>query len=139
MEPSSSSSSLVSIYSSNSNSNTSLDYPTNTVRLAFSPLITAAYVIIYLPLWISIVLGNLLVIFAFIYKKEIRTVRNYLLLSLSVTDLLTGIVGLPANVLGRLVISQFSCYASTRFIFFLPGLVFCGSSVYHLLFIGIDR
>ncbi|KAJ8044636.1 Octopamine receptor beta-2R [Holothuria leucospilota] len=107
--------------------------------LTFNPYITAFYILIYLPVWIAIISGNLLVMLAFVYHKELRKVKNYFLVSLAATDFLTGLVALPLHLVARLVVSQVTCWSSSRFIFFLPDLIFGKASAYHLLCVAIDR
>ncbi|KAJ8044635.1 Octopamine receptor beta-2R [Holothuria leucospilota] len=76
---------------------------------------------------------------AFVYHKELRKVKNYFLVSLAATDFLTGLVALPLHLVARLVVSQVTCWSSSRFIFFLPDLIFGKASAYHLLCVAIDR
>lgn len=111
----------------------------NDVYLAFSLPITILYIAIFMPIWLLIILGNSLVILAFVNTTSLRKVSNYFLISLACTDLFTGIISLPLHLVGRLVISPITCWSSTGFLFFLPTVVLTASSAYHLIAIAIDR
>ncbi|XP_071832127.1 adenosine receptor A2b-like [Apostichopus japonicus] len=111
----------------------------NLISLALSPFLTVSYLLVYLPVFIGTVVGNLLVILAFIRNARLRKVSNYFLLSLAVTDFFTGLLALPLNLTPRLIISPATCFETTRFNFFLPAFVFSGSSIYHLSAIAVDR
>ncbi|KAJ8044368.1 Histamine H2 receptor [Holothuria leucospilota] len=106
--------------------------------LAFKPYITTLYILIYFPVWIAIICGNLVVMLAFVYHRELRRVQNYFLVSLAATDFLTGLVALPLHLVARLVVSQVTCLPSSRFIFFLPVLIFSSASAFHHLCIAIE-
>lgn len=114
------------------------NYPQDT-SLAFSLATTIFYVALFVPVLAGIIIGNLLVIMAFATDKSLRKVSYYFLVSLAVTDLLTGLISLPFHLIGRLVISPTTCLSSSRFLLFLPTMVFSCSSVYHFIAIAIDR
>lgn len=111
----------------------------SSVNLAFSPMITLVYLLIYMPIFVGILAGNLLVILAFARNARLRKVSNYFLLSLAVTDLFTGIFALPLILAARLIKSSATCCESSRFDFFLPAIVFGVSSICHVSAITVDR
>lgn len=112
--------------------------------IGISVKVTVIGLLCYLAVFFSLALGiafdNIMVMFAFFEDSRIRRKpANYFLVSLAFADLLTGLVAIPLNVANRLIVSRFTCYSSTRYILFLPLLLFCGVSMLHLVFIAIDR
>lgn len=101
---------------------------------------TCLYLVLYICIWLAILAFNVLVILAFIQEPRLgRCPANYFLLSLAIADLLTGLVALPLNLTVRLILSNATCYSTTRRYFFLPVIVFGGCSLLHLLMIALDR
>ena len=85
-------------------------------------------------------LGNLLIMTAFCFCKELRTITNYFLLSLSLADLLTALFAMPIFMASTIVSEKL----------FLGGVVYyevwrsidiiCGTaSIWNLCLVSIDR
>lgn len=113
-------------------------YPTG-ITLTCSPLVAICYILTYLPVLFLIIFGNAFVIFAFMFSNELRRPQYYILVSLAITDLLTGIIALPCLIYCRIIVSPLTCLSSTRVYFFIPAITCGGSSVFHLVVIAIDR
>lgn len=84
------------------------------------------------------VFGNLLVLLAVYKQKRLRTLFNYYLVNLAVTDVAVAITAMSFytldNVLGYWPFGEFMCGV---WIFFDYGMTF--SSVFTLLVISVDR
>lgn len=98
------------------------------------------YISINFIIVIAIISGNFLVVESFRTEHSLRkSGTNMILFSLAVTDLLTGAIGLPLHVTGRILVSPLTCSSVTRALFFLPGFFFCGLSLAHILFLAVER
>ncbi|KAJ8045356.1 Adenosine receptor A2a [Holothuria leucospilota] len=111
-----------------------------TTWVGVSTIGVVIYILAFLPIWIAIIFGNLLVIFAF--KTDVtlqKSGTNIILYSLAATDLLSGLVGLPLHVIGRVAVTPLTCSSATRALFFLPGFFFCGLSLGHIFVLAVER
>ena len=88
----------------------------------------------YVVLTIFIVLMNTFVILLFVFNKNLRKPNNFLLISLSVSDLLFGLVGLPLVLVCSTMPICVSCIFSFSFIVFTSI-----STVLHILVISYER
>lgn len=116
--------------------------PDNEISVSLNVPIFAgvSYLMINFVIWIAIILGNLLVVESFRTEHSLRkSGTNMILFSMAVTDLLTGAIGLPLHVTGRILKSSLTCSSATRALMFLPGFFFCGLSLAHILFLAVER
>lgn len=75
-----------------------IDYPSSSSIFMFSPMFLSIILgIILFTITIWTILGNILVILAFVLDKQIRQggMSNYLIINLAISDLLLGIAVLP--------------------------------------------
>lgn len=96
----------------------------------------AAVNLVFIPL---IVFGNFLVLSSVCVFKRLRTLTNCLLLSLSVSDLIVGIVTCPLYVAFYLDAESLLYNRLACLTWFASVILGCGSSLYNLLFIVVDR
>lgn len=82
--------------------------------------------------------GNLLVFFAVIFNRKLRSVSNLFIVSLSLADLLVGtVVMIPATlneVFGRWALATFFCVIWASF-----DVMLCSASVLNVCLISLDR
>lgn len=94
-----------------------------------------------IPIAIIIIIANTLVLVAFREAKKSRALANYILISLAITDLMTGIVNIPLFM----IVSFTSIISSSTVRFYLGFLVTvvhttsAVSSVYHILFATFEK
>ena len=88
----------------------------------------------YVILTIFIVLMNTFVILLFAFNKNLRKPSNYLLVSLSVSDMLFGLLGLPLVLVCSTTPICAACVFSFSFIVFTSI-----STVLHILVISYER
>ena len=88
----------------------------------------------YVILTVLIVLMNTFVILLFSFNKNLRKPCNFLLLSLSVSDLIYGLVGLPLALVCSTVPVCLPCVFSYSFVVFTSI-----STVLHILVISYER
>ena len=67
----------------------------------------ALAILVFFPLCVLTVAGNVLVLLAFKKNKKLRTVTNYFLVSLAVSDLLIGLVSMPLYSIYIIEVSHF--------------------------------
>jgi hypothetical protein len=119
----------------------SLDYPflnsTNSSSSSSSPMFISIFIgIILFTITIWTILGNILVILAFVIDKQIRQggMSNYLIINLAISDLLLGIAVLPFSA----SYSTFGIWYFGKFLceFWLAVDVLCSTaSIWVKLFI----
>lgn len=118
-----------------SNATTSLNSTLNRTDQNHSPTFTPAYHTFIILLALLIIAINGLVVCLFIWKPFLKEITNYFLVSLAVSDGLTGLVVIPL---------YFACELSGRkveicFSFDIVHRMTAFSTVYHLLLITCDR
>ena len=77
------------------NSNSSGPVPRPLSKRYFEIGWMAAFVSIYIPLTVLIVVGNILVVVAFFITAKLKTKTNYFIVSLACADLIVGLVSVP--------------------------------------------
>lgn len=112
----------------------------NTIQLQlyFTVWGTVLYLAVYTPVVLAVIFGNLLVILAYFYERKLQKPRNIFITSLATTDLLTGVT-FPLYAVNRLLLSDVTCQSAYRFLLYFPFPLMTGSSLAHLMLIGLDR
>ncbi|XP_078379029.1 adenosine receptor A2b-like [Oculina patagonica] len=77
---------------------------------------------------------NLLVISLFFYREYLQTKTNSLLISLAVSDLMVGLLGIPLNIACNAVLEQGVCIAAALIYRFIAV-----STMYHILVVTLER
>ncbi|XP_074633439.1 adenosine receptor A2b-like [Acropora palmata] len=77
---------------------------------------------------------NLLVIFLFVYREYLQTKTNSLLISLAVSDLMAGFLGIPLTIVCNAVLQDGVCIASVLIYRFIAV-----STMYHILIVTLER
>ena len=96
----------------------------------FSPSYDGALII----LSVMIIAINLLVISLFFYREYLQTKTNSLLISLAVSDLLAGLLGIPLIVACNAVLKAGVCTAGALIYRFIAV-----STMYHILVVTLER
>ncbi|XP_041472576.1 histamine H2 receptor-like [Lytechinus variegatus] len=114
-------------------------YNTTTFRLNDFPGRTALYVSISIPLVAVLLAGNILVVVAVFTQGALKKPSYYILTSLAITDLLTGIIGVPFEVYRRTVTDDITC--SAKWDVYLTSVTYiCGlDSMLLMLLVTFDR
>ncbi|KAJ8041036.1 Adenosine receptor A2a [Holothuria leucospilota] len=107
------------------------------LRVEFSGAII--YVGVYFLIISSGIVGNSLVLISFVRFKEVRKVNNYYIFGLAIADIFTCLIAIPVAICNRLIISDLTCHAGTRPLFFLPAYMLTSVSTFLLFAITIDR
>lgn len=96
------------------------------------------FIVDYHPILITcgvmVCIANSLVITLFLTQASLRSSANYLLFSLSVSDLAVGVLGIPINIACEMLSGWTTClssYVLNRFI--------AMSTVYHILWITMEK
>ena len=105
------------------------------VRTSFSVKVT--FCIIYSAISICIVLGNITVISAFLYKRKLRTRTAHFLVSLALSDIIVGSVGVPSFIY---ILANSVEFPSFVYVLWNTIDVFgATASIWHLMMISIER
>ncbi|XP_014663613.1 PREDICTED: alpha-1A adrenergic receptor-like [Priapulus caudatus] len=108
------------------------------VDTSYGVVATTVLVIAFSVIILAIVVGNCVVIVAVVCETSLRCVTNYYIVSLSVADLLVGIVVLPFSatyeILGDWVFGSALCVFWTAF-----DVLVCTASICNLVVISLDR
>ncbi|XP_074636941.1 alpha-1D adrenergic receptor-like [Acropora palmata] len=84
--------------------------------------------------------GNMLVIAAFCLCKELRTITNYFLISLSVADLLTALLSMPIFMVSRISRGNWFPGGAVFYDVWRSMDVICGTaSIWNLCLVSLDR
>ena len=88
---------------------------------------------------VTAIVGNAVFLGVFAKVSSIRSPSNVLLASLSVTDLIVGLIVQPASVARRILEfgDRHYCFLRVTFAFF--GFLSCGASFLNIGLIGVDR
>ena len=124
--------------------NASVDLPFNFTT--FTPLISLHYqlplmivvAVLLLMLTITTIFGNLLVGLSLIKYRQLRTVSNYLIGNLAISDFLLATTIIPLSAvyecLGHWVFGQAICY-----FWLCVDVLYCTASIWNLCIIAFDR
>ena len=86
------------------------------------------------------VFGNILVITAILKTPKLRNLSNYLILSLSLTDLMVGVLVMPNSaIIDIIYLSEWTFGAIFCDIHFSVLSICTTASSFHLVFIALDR
>ncbi|KAJ8027319.1 Adenosine receptor A2b [Holothuria leucospilota] len=97
------------------------------------------YIFVYGIIIFGSIIGNQLVIWSYIIEPKLRRPTNTFIVSLAVADFITGLIGLPAAIFGRLFTGPYVCFAATRPFLYVVAFMMCSVSIDHLVLITIDR
>ncbi|ETN83118.1 7 transmembrane receptor [Necator americanus] len=95
------------------------------------------YAVAELLLSVHISLSNLLVLYVYVRKKDVRTVTNTYIFSLALTDFLAGCLGIPVTVISVLTRRPKSFYGCLFVHLIL--CILCTISTFHMLAIAVDK
>lgn len=84
------------------------------------------------------IVGNVLVIIAILMEKNLRTVSNYLVLSLAIADLMVACMVMPLGAV-YIVSGGWNLPAELCDVWTSADVLCCTASILHLLAIAIDR
>ncbi|XP_067140397.1 adenosine receptor A2a-like [Centruroides vittatus] len=82
-------------------------------------------------------IGNLLILVAFCVEKKLRKLTNYYILSLTIADLLVGLVGIPSAILVKIGLPM-NAFTSCLMMLSLL-MVLCTVSIFNLVAVSLDR
>ena len=83
---------------------------------------------------VCVIAINLLVISLFLYREYLQTKTNSLLISLAVSDLMVGLLGIPLNIACNAVLDAGVCIAAALIYRFIAV-----STMYHILIVTLER
>lgn len=109
----------------------------NTTKNATIPLpMYTVYTVVEVVIAIAAIIGNLLVIIVFIKFKYLRTITNHYVISLSVADLLIGLIGIPCAIATAVGLPRnfYGCLFMNSLL-----LLLCTSSIFSLVAVTMDR
>uniref|UniRef100_A0A914UYT0 G-protein coupled receptors family 1 profile domain-containing protein n=1 Tax=Plectus sambesii TaxID=2011161 RepID=A0A914UYT0_9BILA len=87
---------------------------------------------------LSCVIGNLFVIMAILFERDLRRPQYYLIFSLAVADLLVGVIVSPLATLSELQ-RRWTLGVTVCDIWISVDVLVCTSSILHLVAIALDR
>ncbi len=98
--------------------------------------VNLAYTVVELLVALLSIVGNLLVIIVFIRYKRLRITTNYYIISLSVADLLVGLVAIPAAIATEVGLPR-----NFRGCLFMNSILMllCSGSILSLVAVTVDR
>uniref|UniRef100_A0A8D2J1R3 Muscarinic acetylcholine receptor n=1 Tax=Varanus komodoensis TaxID=61221 RepID=A0A8D2J1R3_VARKO len=105
---------------------------------AFSTMWTIALAVLMALLIVATVVGNALVMLAFVVDSSLRTQNNYFLLNLAISDFLVGAFCIPLYIpyvlIGRWTFGRGFC----KF-WLVVDYLLCTTSVFNIVLISYDR
>lgn len=100
----------------------------------------AIITVLYCLLTVTIITGNGLILTSFGLNRKLRTVTNTLIINLSVSDLLVGLISIPCWIYIFLSPYTVNPYTDTSYQFYITVDIFIGSlSILQLTSISIER
>ncbi|XP_011358712.1 histamine H4 receptor isoform X1 [Pteropus vampyrus] len=107
----------------------------STIALSLSTRITLAFLMGLLAF--AIMLGNAIVILAFVVDKNLRHRSNYFFLNLAIADFFVGVISIPLYIPHTL----FSWHFENKLCAFwlVTDYLLCTASVYNIVLISYDR
>ena len=99
-------------------------------------IVTAMYCILI----VTILTGNGMILTSFVINRKLRTVTNTLIINLSVSDALVGLVSIPCWMYIFLSTNIGKPYSEESYLFYITMDIFIGTaSILHLTSISIER
>lgn len=95
------------------------------------------YTIVEIAVAILAFFGNLLAIIVFIQDRRLRKVTNFYIVSLSLADLLVGLVGVPSAISTRIGLPRDAFTGCLTMLSLL--VVLCTISILNLVAVSLDR
>lgn len=100
----------------------------------------AIITVLYCLLMATIITGNGLILFSFGVNRKLRTVTNTLIVNLSVSDILVGLVSIPCWIYILLSAYTGNPYSEVSYQFYITVDIFIGSSsILQLTSMSIER
>ncbi|XP_056374496.1 histamine H3 receptor-like [Hyla sarda] len=125
-------------HSNNTGVNVSAMNGTASFELLYSESIKAILTVLISLLIVITILGNVLVMFAFILDKTLRSQSNFFLLNLAICDFLLGAVAIPLYipylVTGKWLLGRFLCK-----LWLVVDYTLCTASAFNVALISYDR
>ena len=122
----------------NDSNSSDISFEASRIFKTSSPVLTILLTIVALLMSLFTIIGNLLVIFAFIFEKKLQKYSNYFILNLSIADLLIGILIAAYLALNMYSISgTFKDLACTLWL--ILDYVGGSASVLCIVVISLDR
>ncbi|XP_063721267.1 muscarinic acetylcholine receptor M1-like isoform X2 [Symsagittifera roscoffensis] len=113
--------------------------PISTDFLPLKPGLWALALCVFVPLCIATITGNILVLVAFRRERKLRTVTNYFLVSLAVSDLIIGLISMPLYSIYVLKDETWIFHENFCTFYLCVDYTVSGASALHLLLISLDR
>ncbi|XP_043921696.1 histamine H3 receptor-like [Protopterus annectens] len=116
----------------------SLANATNGITLRFSGSTLMVLIILIVQMILVTVLGNMLVMVAFVVDKNLRTQSNFFLLNLAICDFFVGAFCIPVYIpyflTGKWILGKHLCK-----LWIVTDYLMCSSSVFNIVLISHDR